>query len=99
MVVFAAWASLMRCKRPDFANATGGDWRRIEFPLCGVYTFDADDRLAGEKNLPRPRYGVETTRHFPRAANGVGTNLHLSDSSRHNCACFRLKVSSSTSRT
>jgi steroid delta-isomerase-like uncharacterized protein len=26
--------------------ATG---RRIEFPLCGVYTFDVDDRLAGEK--------------------------------------------------
>jgi steroid delta-isomerase-like uncharacterized protein len=36
-----------------------GDWRglpatgrRIEFPLCGIYTFDADDgniRLAGEK--------------------------------------------------
>jgi steroid delta-isomerase-like uncharacterized protein len=26
--------------------ATG---RRIEFPLCGVYTFDTDDRLAGEK--------------------------------------------------
>jgi steroid delta-isomerase-like uncharacterized protein len=26
--------------------ATG---RRIEFPLCGVYTFDADDCLAGEK--------------------------------------------------
>jgi steroid delta-isomerase-like uncharacterized protein len=33
-----------------------GDWRglpaterRVEFPLCGVYTFDADDRLAGEK--------------------------------------------------
>ena len=25
--------------------ATG---RRIEFPLCGVYTFDADNRLAGE---------------------------------------------------
>jgi steroid delta-isomerase-like uncharacterized protein len=25
--------------------ATG---RRIEFPLCGVYAFDADDRLAGE---------------------------------------------------
>ena len=23
--------------------------RRIEFPLCGIYTFDADDRLAGEK--------------------------------------------------
>jgi steroid delta-isomerase-like uncharacterized protein len=34
----------------------GGAWRglpatgrRVEFPLCGVYTFDADDRLAGER--------------------------------------------------
>jgi len=26
--------------------ATG---RRVEFPLCGVYTFDAENRLAGEK--------------------------------------------------
>ncbi len=33
-----------------------GEWRglpatgrRIEFPLCGVYTFDSEDRLAGEK--------------------------------------------------
>jgi len=26
--------------------ATG---RRVEIPLCGVYTFDADNRLAGEK--------------------------------------------------
>ena len=26
--------------------ATG---RRVEFQLCGVYTFDADDRLAGER--------------------------------------------------
>jgi len=26
--------------------ATG---RRVEFPLCGVYTFDANDRLAGER--------------------------------------------------
>ena len=26
--------------------ATG---RRVEFPLCGIYTFEADDRLAGEK--------------------------------------------------
>lgn len=26
--------------------ATG---RRLDFPLCGVYTFDADDRLAGER--------------------------------------------------
>ena len=22
--------------------------RRVDFPLCGVYTFGADDRLAGE---------------------------------------------------
>jgi hypothetical protein len=26
--------------------ATG---RRVEFPLCGVYTLEAEDRLAGEK--------------------------------------------------
>lgn len=26
--------------------ATG---RRVEFPLCGIYTFDSNDRLAGEK--------------------------------------------------
>jgi steroid delta-isomerase-like uncharacterized protein len=26
--------------------ATG---RRVDFPLCAVYTFDADDRLAGER--------------------------------------------------
>ena len=26
--------------------ATG---RRVDFPLCGVYTFDSEDRLAGEK--------------------------------------------------
>lgn len=26
--------------------ATG---RKVEFPLCGVYTFDSNDRLAGEK--------------------------------------------------
>lgn len=27
-------------------SATG---RHIEFPLCGIYTFDSNDRLAGEK--------------------------------------------------
>lgn len=33
-----------------------GEWRglpatgrQVEFPLCGVYTFDSDDRLAGER--------------------------------------------------
>ena len=34
---FGAWRGL---------PATG---RRVEFPLCGVYTFDDDDRLAGER--------------------------------------------------
>jgi hypothetical protein len=38
MVVFAAWASLRRCKRPDFANATGGD--------CGGASFLKDKRSA-----------------------------------------------------
>jgi steroid delta-isomerase-like uncharacterized protein len=34
----------------------GGSWRglpatgrRLQFPLCGIYTFDADDRLSGER--------------------------------------------------
>jgi len=27
-------------------TATG---RRLEFPLCGVYTFDEDGKLAGER--------------------------------------------------
>jgi steroid delta-isomerase-like uncharacterized protein len=26
-----------------------GTGRRVDFPLCGIYTFDADDRLAGER--------------------------------------------------
>jgi steroid delta-isomerase-like uncharacterized protein len=26
-----------------------GTGRSVEFPLCGVYSFDADDRLSGEK--------------------------------------------------
>ena len=26
-----------------------GTGRRLEFPLCGIYTFDDDDRLRGEK--------------------------------------------------
>ena len=26
-----------------------GTHRRVEFPLCGVYTFDADNRIAGER--------------------------------------------------
>ena len=25
--------------------------RRVEIPLCGVYTFDGDDRLAGKKSI------------------------------------------------
>ena len=65
--------------------ATG---RRVEFPLCGVYTFDADDRLAGEKNLLRPRDGVETTWGVPRADEPSGADLHSSDPSNHDYACL-----------
>jgi len=32
MVVFAAWASFRRCKRPDFANATGVTVASASFP-------------------------------------------------------------------
>src|SRR5216684_5337049 len=46
-------ASPVRNTRPTRYSATlrslPATGRRIEFPLCGVYTFDADDRLAGEK--------------------------------------------------
>ncbi len=52
-----------RCKKPatismlfQIRGTHLGGWRglpatgqRVEFPLCGVYTFDPDDRLAGEK--------------------------------------------------
>ena len=36
--------------------ATG---RRLAFPLCGVFTFDADDRLAGETRSEERRVGKE----------------------------------------
>jgi steroid delta-isomerase-like uncharacterized protein len=65
--------------------ATG---RRIELPLCGVYTFDGNDPSGRGKNLLRPGDGVAATRHFPRTAKHIGTNLNLGDSSRHNCTRF-----------
>ena len=69
--------------------ATG---RRVDFPLCGVYTFDSEDRLAGEK-IYYDRDSVETTRRFPRAAKLIGPNLYFSDASDHNCACVREEAS------
>ncbi len=62
--------------------ATG---RRVEFPLCGVYTFDSDDRLAGE-TIYYDR--GTTTRRLPRAAKRIGTNLHFGNSSGNNRKCL-----------
>jgi steroid delta-isomerase-like uncharacterized protein len=45
--------------------ATG---RRVEFPLCAVYTFDADDRLAGERILLRPQGSATPGWPLSRAA-------------------------------
>jgi steroid delta-isomerase-like uncharacterized protein len=51
-----------------------GPWRglpatgeRVEIPLCGVYTFDEKDRLAGERDLLRSRDCAPTTRRLSRA--------------------------------
>jgi steroid delta-isomerase-like uncharacterized protein len=41
--------------------ATG---RRVELPLCGIYTFDADDRLAAERIL-RSGNGAQAARRVP----------------------------------
>jgi SnoaL-like polyketide cyclase len=42
--------------KSSFGGTHLGGWRgfpatgrRVQFPLCGVYTFETDDRLAGEK--------------------------------------------------
>ena len=43
--------------------ATG---RQIDFPICGIFTFDDEDRLAGEKILLRPGYGASATRAVSR---------------------------------
>jgi steroid delta-isomerase-like uncharacterized protein len=74
--------------------ATG---RRLEFPLCGVYTFDADDRLAGEK-IYYDRGEVAATRCLPRAAKRVGTDRYSSHSPRHDCACFRAQAPTQLAR-
>jgi hypothetical protein len=34
---------------PDLQIEVPATGRRLELPLCGIYTFDADDRLAGER--------------------------------------------------
>ena len=62
--------------------ATG---RRVEFPLCGVYTFDANDRLAGEK-IYYDRGTVLRQLGVLRAAEPSRAGLHSSDPSNHDCA-------------
>jgi SnoaL-like polyketide cyclase len=65
--------------------------RRVEVPLCGVYTFDVNDRLAGEK-IYYDRGTVLRTGRFPRTAERIGTDLDFGDSSRHDCARFSEKT-------
>ena len=49
-----------------------GPWRglaatgkKVEVPLCGVYTFDVDDRLAGERIYYDRRNGSAPARRLP----------------------------------
>src|SRR4051812_26762516 len=56
--------------------ATG---RRVDLPLCGIYTFDSDDRLSGEKIYYDRRDSIEATRRISRAAKHVRPALHFSD--------------------
>ena len=49
--------------------ATG---RRVEFPLCAVYTFDADDRLAGERIYYDRRVVLHQVGLFHEPLRGLG---------------------------
>ena len=56
-----------------------GEWRglpatgrRVKFPLCGVYTFDADDRLAGEKICYDPGTVLRQLGVFHEPESGLG---------------------------
>src|SRR5260370_37890388 len=49
--------------------ATG---RRVELPLCGIYTFDADKRLAGEKIYFHPRAALRPLGVFHQPPNVLG---------------------------
>jgi len=49
--------------------ATG---RRVELPLCGVYTFDAEDRLAGERIYYDRGTVLRQLGVFHEPASGVG---------------------------
>jgi len=61
--------------------ATG---RRVEFPLCGVYTFDSENRLAGEKiYYDRRKPSCDNSAFFmSRKAYWVSL-LHSGDTSGH----------------
>jgi hypothetical protein len=81
-----------------FGGTHLGEWRGppatgrgVEFPLCGVYTFDSDDRLAGKRSTTTGGRCCPT-RRFQRAAKCVGANVHLRDSSGHDCTCFRVEI-------
>jgi hypothetical protein len=63
--------------------ATG---RRVELPLCGIYTFDGDNRLAGEKIYYDRGTVLRQTRRLPRTAERIRTNRHSADASDYDCA-------------
>jgi len=66
--------------------------RGVEFPLCGVYTFDANDRLAGEKIYYDRGTVLRQLGVFPRARERMGADLDCADASRHDGARLRQKA-------
>ena len=54
-------------------------------PLCGVYTFDSEDRLAGEKSITTGGTVLPQLGRFPRPAKCVGPAVHFSDASGDDC--------------
>ncbi len=65
--------------------ATG---RRVEFPLCGVYTFDTEDRLAGEKIYYDRGTVLRQLGVFHEPQSALGQISTSGDSSGHDCPCF-----------
>ena len=69
--------------------ATG---HQIEFPLCGVYTFDEENRLAGERIRLRPRYRAPAAGSVSRAGELPWAHHHRTDASRHNGSDRRAEI-------
>jgi steroid delta-isomerase-like uncharacterized protein len=70
-----------------------GEWRglpatgrRVEVPLCGVYTFDSEDRLAGEKIYYDRATVLRQLGVFHEPQSVLGQICIFGDSSGHDCA-------------